>query len=69
MSGYALADVLFAAMFAGRNFAEAAYQATPQLNWMMIFIGDPLYAPEMFQRPRSQGPPTPARRRSRSPRR
>ena len=69
VSGYALADVLFAAMFAGRNFAEAAYQATPQLNWMMIFIGDPLYAPEMFQQPRSQGPPTPARRRSRSPRR
>ncbi len=65
VSGYALADVLFAAMFEGRNFAEAAYQASPQLNWMMIFIGDPLYAPEMFRRPRTGGAPVPARRRGR----
>ena len=63
VSGYALGDVFFAAFFSGLNFAEAAYQAAPQLNWMMTFIGDPLYAPEMFQR--TPGEPTPARRRSR----
>ncbi len=43
VTGYAMGDVVFAAMRAGLTFGEAAYQATPSLNWAMVFIGDPLY--------------------------
>jgi uncharacterized protein (TIGR03790 family) len=44
-SGYALGDTLLAKLWSGYTFGEAAYIANPLLNWMMIFIGDPLYLP------------------------
>ncbi|MFN0169412.1 MAG: TIGR03790 family protein, partial [Bryobacteraceae bacterium] len=44
-AGYAMGDNLLNHLWAGYNFAEAAYLATPQLGWMMIFVGDPLYSP------------------------
>ncbi len=44
-AGYAMGDNLLNHLWAGYNFAESAYLATPQLGWMMIFVGDPLYTP------------------------
>ena len=29
----------------GKTFGESAHRATPELSWMMTFVGDPLYAP------------------------
>jgi uncharacterized protein (TIGR03790 family) len=43
--GYAKGDDLLNHLWNGYNFGESAYIACPQLNWMMIFIGDPLYTP------------------------
>lgn len=54
--GYASGDILLSRMWRGYNFAEAAYQALPQLNWMMVFLGDPLYAPKSL-RCRDETPP------------
>jgi uncharacterized protein (TIGR03437 family) len=48
-SGYANGDNLFHKFWSGYNFAESAYLATPYLNHAMIFVGDPLYAPRVFQ--------------------
>ena len=47
--GYAPGDILLSRIWRGYNFAEAAYQALPQLNWMMVFVGDPLYAPKSLR--------------------
>lgn len=46
--GLATGDSLFAHFWRGYNFAESAYLANPFNNWMMTFIGDPLYAPQAF---------------------
>jgi uncharacterized protein (TIGR03437 family) len=47
--GYANADGLFSKFWSGYNFGESAYQATPYLNHAMVFVGDPLYSPTVFQ--------------------
>ncbi len=47
-SGYAKGDNLLNHFWMGYNFAESAYLAAPALNWMMVFIGDPLYSPPIF---------------------
>jgi uncharacterized protein (TIGR03790 family) len=47
--GYALGDNLLKRFWSGYNFAESAYLAAPVLNHMMVFLGDPLYAPRIFQ--------------------
>jgi uncharacterized protein (TIGR03790 family) len=47
--GYANGDNLFNKFWLGYNFGESAYQATPYLNHAMVFVGDPLYAPNAFQ--------------------
>jgi uncharacterized protein (TIGR03790 family) len=46
--GVATGDSFFGHFWHGYNFAEAAYLANPYNNWMMTFIGDPLYAPQAF---------------------
>lgn len=46
--GIATGDSLFGHFWRGYNFAEASYLANPFNNWMMTFIGDPLYAPQAF---------------------
>ena len=46
--GYASGDNLLNHFWNGYNFAEAAYQSSPVVNWMMIFVGDPLYSPNVF---------------------
>jgi uncharacterized protein (TIGR03437 family) len=48
-AGYANADNLFHKFWAGYNFGESAYLASPYLNHAMTFVGDPLYAPRVFQ--------------------
>jgi hypothetical protein len=48
-TGHANGDVLFGHFWRGYNFAESAYLANPFLNRMMVFMGDPLYAPRAFQ--------------------
>jgi uncharacterized protein (TIGR03790 family) len=40
---YANGNILLNHLWQGYTFGEAAYIATPALNWMMIFVGDPLY--------------------------
>ena len=50
--GYARGENLLNHFWMGYNFAESSYIASPVLNHKMIFVGDPLYAPEIFrQRP------------------
>lgn len=46
--GYATGDSFFGHFWRGYNFAESAYLANPYNNWMMTFIGDPLYSPAAF---------------------
>lgn len=46
--GYATGDSFFSHFWRGYNFAEAAYLSNPYNNWMMTFIGDPLYSPRAF---------------------
>ena len=54
-SGYANGDNLLNHFWNGYNFGESAYLACPVLNWMMVFVGDPLYQPNIFL----SGPPVP----------
>jgi uncharacterized protein (TIGR03790 family) len=49
-SGYANGDNLLNHFWMGYTFGESSYLATPLLNWMMVFVGDPLYAPRIFSR-------------------
>ncbi len=44
-SGYALGDTLLGRLWNGYTFGEAAYISNPLVNWMMVFVGDPLYRP------------------------
>jgi uncharacterized protein (TIGR03790 family) len=46
--GIATGDSLFGHLWRGYNFAESSYLANPFNNWMMVFIGDPLYSPRRF---------------------
>jgi uncharacterized protein (TIGR03790 family) len=55
--GYASGDILLKRFWSGFNFAESAYMSAPVLNHMMVFLGDPLYAPQVFQ----PSKPAPAR--------
>lgn len=38
-------DQLFLYLLQGASFGEAAYMSTRVGNWMMVFVGDPLYRP------------------------
>jgi uncharacterized protein (TIGR03790 family) len=49
VEGYAMGDNLLNHFWMGYNFAESSYLASPALNHMMVFIGDPLYAPRIFR--------------------
>ena len=49
VQGYANGDNLLNHFWMGYNFAESSYLASPALNHMMVFVGDPLYAPRIFQ--------------------
>jgi uncharacterized protein (TIGR03790 family) len=49
VGGYASGDILLKRFWSGFNFAESCYMAAPVLNHMMVFVGDPLYAPQVFQ--------------------
>jgi len=49
VAGYALGDKFFAHFWSGYNFAECSYLASPALNHAMVFVGDPLYAPQVFR--------------------
>jgi len=42
---YALGDNLLSHLWRGYTFGESAYISSPVLNWMMVFVGDPLYRP------------------------
>ncbi len=45
---YALGDSLLSHLWRGYTFGEAAYISSPVLNWMMVFVGDPLYRPRLL---------------------
>src|SRR5260370_8501175 len=49
VEGYTMGDVLLNEFYHAYNFGESSLCATPYLHWMMIFVGDPLYAPKSFQ--------------------
>ena len=44
---YALGDNLLSHLWRGYTFGESAYISSPVLNWMMVFVGDPLYRPSL----------------------
>jgi uncharacterized protein (TIGR03790 family) len=46
---YARGDNLLSHLWRGYTFGEAAYISSPVLNWMMVFVGDPLYRPSYAQ--------------------
>ena len=48
---YALGDNLLSHLWRGYTFGEAAYISSPVLNWMMVFVGDPLYRPSLTEGP------------------
>lgn len=45
---YAPGGNVFDHLWAGYNFAESFYIAEPAVRWVMVAIGDPLYAPAAF---------------------
>ncbi|MSV28450.1 MAG: TIGR03790 family protein [Bryobacterales bacterium] len=49
-TGYAMGDRLLYHFWNGFNFGESAYLSTPYLQHMMVFVGDPLYSPRIFQK-------------------
>lgn len=48
---YALGGNVFDHFWSGYNFGESFYIAQNTLNWVMTAVGDPLYAPKIFQNP------------------
>ena len=46
---YARGGNVFDHLWSGYNFAESFYIAQNTLNWVMTAVGDPLYAPKIFQ--------------------
>ena len=46
---YAPGGNVFDHLWSGYNFAESFYIAQNTLNWVMTAVGDPLYAPKIFQ--------------------
>ena len=46
---YAPGGNVFDHLWSGYNFAESFYIAENTLNWVMTAVGDPLYAPKIFQ--------------------
>ncbi|MBN1809162.1 MAG: TIGR03790 family protein [Planctomycetes bacterium] len=45
LSGYCNGGRFVDTLTRGYSFAEAAYISTPGVNWMMCYVGDPLYTP------------------------
>ena len=45
LNGFAEGDTFNETLTKGFTFAEAAYISTSMLNWMMCWVGDPLYTP------------------------
>ena len=60
--GYAMGDDLFKYLWNGYTFGEAAWLSAPQLNWMMVFVGDPLYRPSFAPSATQPAPQSPSRR-------
>jgi len=49
---YATGGNVFDHLWAGYNFGDSFYIAEPAVRWVMLAIGDPLYSPRVFSRPR-----------------
>jgi uncharacterized protein (TIGR03790 family) len=47
-NGYTMGDVFYDHFFAGYNFGDSYLVATPSVDWTMVAVGDPLYAPQIF---------------------
>lgn len=47
---YARGGNVFDHLWSGYNFGESFYIAQNTLNWVMTAVGDPLYAPNIFQK-------------------
>ncbi len=47
---YARGPNVFDHMWAGYNFGDSFYIAENALRWVMVAVGDPLYAPAAFAR-------------------
>ena len=47
---YAPGGNVFDHLWSGYNFGESFYIAQNTLNWVMTAVGDPLYAPKIFQK-------------------
>ncbi len=52
---YAPGGNVFDHLWSGYNFAESFYIAQNTLNWVMTAVGDPLYAPKIFQQAAGPG--------------
>jgi len=53
-------DLFMDALAAGKTTGEAAYYSLPELSWMEIFVGDPLYRPFAVDLPNQLNQPTPS---------
>jgi uncharacterized protein (TIGR03790 family) len=49
---YAPGGNVFDHLWAGYNFGDSFYIAQNALRWVMVAVGDPLYSPRLFARPR-----------------
>jgi len=58
-STYALGDNLLGHLWRGYTFGESSYISSPVLNWMMVFVGDPLYRPSYGPKPPRRITPRP----------
>ena len=49
---YAPGGNVFDHLWAGYNFGDSFYIAQNAVRWVMVAVGDPLYSPRLFARPR-----------------
>jgi uncharacterized protein (TIGR03790 family) len=49
---YAAGGNVFDHLWAGYNFGDSFYIAQNAVRWVMVAVGDPLYSPRLFARPR-----------------
>ena len=49
---YARGPNVFDHIWAGYNFGDSFYIAQNAARWVMVAVGDPLYAPAAFAKPR-----------------
>jgi hypothetical protein len=49
---YAPGGNVFDHLWAGYNFGDSFYIAQNAVRWVMVAVGDPLYSPQVFARPR-----------------